>query len=208
MSRFTASSGRAAAVIFVAIVIITPPHHGQSAVERFERAVDEYARMRHHIETIVPALEVTSDPQQIREAVEARAAAIRAVRANARQGDIFAAGTDLAFRASIVQALAARGHDVADLFEPEEEEEEAPADTAQPFVNRSYPSALGTAMWPSVLNALPLLPEPLQYRLVGRDLILLDVDANLVADILKELLPVPSSNGRRYRSTAAHGGSS
>jgi hypothetical protein len=206
MGTFTASSGRAAAVIFVATVITTPPHHGQSAVERFERAVDEYARMRQHIETIVPAFEVTSDPQQIRDAVEARAAAIRTVRANARQGDIFAAGSDLAFRASIVQALAAHGYDVADLFEADEEE--TPADIPQPFVNRSYPSALGTAMWPSVLNALPPLPEPLQYRLVGRDLILLDVDANLVADILKELLPVPSSDGRRYRSIAAPGGSS
>jgi hypothetical protein len=205
MGRFIGWSGRATALIVMGSVIALPPPplHSQSAVERFETAVEEYARMRQRIECAVPAFEVTSDPWKIHEAVEARAAAIRAARAAALQGDIFAAGSDLAFRALIVQALAARGHHVADLLE--QDEEAVPADTAQPFVNGSYSSALGTAMWPSVLSALPVLPEPLQYRLVGRNLVLLDVDANLVLDILENVLPAPASFD--HRSTRAPGGS-
>jgi hypothetical protein len=35
-----------------------------------------------------------------------------------------------------------------------------------------------------LLEALPELPDELQYRFVGLDLILLDVDANLIVDIL------------------------
>jgi hypothetical protein len=43
-----------------------------------------------------------------------------------------------------------------------------------------------------LLEVLPALPQGLQYRLVGRDLILLDLDANLVVDILPEALPRPA----------------
>jgi hypothetical protein len=43
-------------------------------------------------------------------------------------------------------------------------------------------------MWPCVINALPPLRGELQYRIVGRDLVLVDVHANLVVDILREAL--------------------
>ena len=45
-------------------------------------------------------------------------------------------------------------------------------------------------MWPGFLWTLPALPEELQYRFVGRDLILLDVHANLVVDILRDAIPI------------------
>jgi hypothetical protein len=38
---------------------------------------------------------------------------------------------------------------------------------------------------------LPVLPLELEYRLVGRDLVLRDVDANLVLDVLDLALPTP-----------------
>ncbi len=40
-------------------------------------------------------------------------------------------------------------------------------------------------MWPCVLDALPRLPHELQYRFVGRDLVLVDTHADLVVDILR-----------------------
>jgi hypothetical protein len=39
-----------------------------------------------------------------------------------------------------------------------------------------------------MIEALPPLPDELQYRIVGRDLVLVDVHANLVVDILREAL--------------------
>ena len=66
--------------------------------------------------------------------------------------------------------------------------EEAPPDAAWPAVNGRFPWMRGAAMWPCIIDALPPLPDELQYRIVGRDLVLVDVHANLVVDILREAL--------------------
>jgi len=161
----------------------------ESAIQRFERALNDYGRMRQRVEGQVPAFEVTADPRTTQAAVAARAAAIRAARADARPGDIFGDGPDVAFGGLIVKALAGCGFRVADLFEDRDDEGEMPAGTPKPEVNEVYPSVWGRAMWPTVLNALPVLPAFLQYRLAGRDLVLLDADANLVVDVLTNALP-------------------
>ena len=44
-------------------------------------------------------------------------------------------------------------------------------------------------MPPSLLMALPQLPRELDYRIVGRDLVLHDVNADLVVDIIPNALP-------------------
>ena len=51
-------------------------------------------------------------------------------------------------------------------------------------VNGDFPWAIGTAMVPCVIEALPPLPPELQYRMVGRDLVVIDLHAGLVVDIL------------------------
>ena len=42
---------------------------------------------------------------------------------------------------------------------------------------------------PEILQALPDLRDPLEYRFVNRDLLLVDVDADLIVDILPEAIP-------------------
>lgn len=50
-----------------------------------------------------------------------------------------------------------------------------------------YPVAAPLSSVPTaVLEALPPLPDALEYRFVGRDLIVRDVDANLVVDVLRD----------------------
>ena len=44
-------------------------------------------------------------------------------------------------------------------------------------------------MWPALRAVLPALPDELRYRFVDRDLVLLDVHADLVVDILRDALP-------------------
>jgi len=46
------------------------------------------------------------------------------------------------------------------------------------------------AIWPAVLLALPDLPRELEYRVVGRDLVLLDTELNLVVDVLGAAFPL------------------
>jgi hypothetical protein len=55
-------------------------------------------------------------------------------------------------------------------------------------VNDRFPWLAANAMWPLMIAALPPLPEELEYRFVGRDLVLLDVHAGLIVDILPNAL--------------------
>ena len=57
-------------------------------------------------------------------------------------------------------------------------------------MNQTYPDGVPfTTVPPTLLLKLPKLPEKVAYRIVGRDLILLDVEANLVVDRITEIIP-------------------
>jgi hypothetical protein len=45
------------------------------------------------------------------------------------------------------------------------------------------------AMWTAALLALPELPSELEYRVVGRDLVLLDPELNLTVDVVNAAFP-------------------
>jgi hypothetical protein len=53
-----------------------------------------------------------------------------------------------------------------------------------------YPSTVPLSTMPTdVLAALPPLAESLEFRFVGDDLILLDTHADLIVDIIQDVLP-------------------
>lgn len=54
--------------------------------------------------------------------------------------------------------------------------------------NGRYDWGLGAWMWPALLKALPPLPRELEYRLVGNQLVLIDLHADLVVDTLDHAL--------------------
>jgi len=57
-------------------------------------------------------------------------------------------------------------------------------------VNATYPEkAPLQSTPPTLLLDLPTLPSELEYRIVGRDLVLRDVAANLIVDLLPNALP-------------------
>jgi hypothetical protein len=56
-------------------------------------------------------------------------------------------------------------------------------------VNASYPPVPLQSMPPSLLANLPRLPAGLDYRIVGRSLVLRDVQANLILDFIPKALP-------------------
>jgi hypothetical protein len=58
-------------------------------------------------------------------------------------------------------------------------------------VNQAYPSSVPLQSTPaSLLLNLPHLPKGLDYRIVGRRLVLRDVNANLIIDIIPDALPL------------------
>ena len=70
--------------------------------------------------------------------------------------------------------------------------QEVPA-KSPPTVNALYPekAALATVP-PLILVNLPRLPDGLEYRFMGRDLILRDREANLIVDFIPGAVPVSS----------------
>jgi hypothetical protein len=67
--------------------------------------------------------------------------------------------------------------------------EEVPMEVP-PKINTDYPTTLPLAtVPPALLLNLPTLPEVLEYRLLGRHLILRDIGANLIVDYVPNVVP-------------------
>ena len=62
-------------------------------------------------------------------------------------------------------------------------------DAVPPVVGEPFSWRLGSMMPPTLLRALPDLPVPLQYRFVGADLVVIDIQTNIVVGILHDALP-------------------
>ena len=162
-----------------------PPADSDPALVRFQAAIEGYAALHRRLRGSLPRLETESEPGKILKAADRLASAVRAARPGARQGDLFTPEVVASFRARIRRALGDRRQEVVRML-TEVEEDEAPPAGWRPAVNGSLDWFSTGPTPPSILNALPPLPSGLQYRFVGRDLVLLDVDANLIVDILAE----------------------
>jgi len=183
----------------VAVATVLPlaaagPHGRQTPGEemtlgRFHRAIDEYVSLHRDLERALPPLRVTEDARQISQAVEALGSAIRAARPGARTGDIFDREIGTLIRTRIKGIVWEHGDLVTDVLA--DIEEEVPLDAPRPVVNGSFPWTRGSMMPPDILGVLPAVPEELQYRFVGRDLVLVDLHADLVIDILRGALTGP-----------------
>ena len=67
--------------------------------------------------------------------------------------------------------------------------EEAGNPKAALKVNAEYPEGTPLATTPpNVLQALPKLPDGLEYRFVGKNLLIRDVDANIVVDYMPQAI--------------------
>ena len=107
-------------------------------------------------------------------------------RAGAKQGDIFDPQVSDYFRKQIATALkGASGKRVMASLKHAE-----PVKQVDVEVNKPYPDGVPLqSMPPTLLMVLPKLPKELEYRIVGRSLVLLDTEPNLVVDILPNAIP-------------------
>jgi hypothetical protein len=146
----------------------------------FSTRVWSYAGLRTELERGLPPLRVTNDPVEIRRAVRARAARIRVARARAKQGDVFTPSITAEFKKVLVLEMDANTW--ATLMD------ENPGDAATP-INGTYPAREPfTTVPPNILAVLPRLPDDIEYRLMGRDLILLDTRANVIIDRMRHAI--------------------
>jgi len=155
----------------------------------FKQRVDEYMKLHKKAENAAPTeLERKTKPAEIVTAETSLAQHIRHVRANARRGDIFTPATQAMFKRLLQPALAkgTAGKDNKAIIK-----DDAPQPKEVQFrVNGDYPKqAPLSTVPPAVLLALPPLPEDVQYRFVGKHLILYDAKANLIIDYMLNAMP-------------------
>jgi hypothetical protein len=164
--------------------VAAQPDRESSVLLPFRQAVSDYSVLHHAVELGLPALDVSVDAEAIHAAIDARAAAIRRARADASIGDIFAPEVAHVLRMRIRSALEAAGLGCAELLERMYDG----AEWEVPVVNGTFEWSTAIATPPAVLAVLPPLPEELQYRFVGADLVLVDIEANLIVDVLTGVL--------------------
>jgi hypothetical protein len=157
----------------------------QAGRAEFVVRANQYADLHRVLAAALGPEEMCSDPEQLQRGASDLAAAIREARSAARIGDIFTAGAATFFRDTIAAAARTR-YQVPTLLD-EMDEEGRPGMMALE-VNGAFPWMAGNLMPPMLLQSLPALPEELEYRFVGPALVLLDVRANLIVDVLENAL--------------------
>jgi hypothetical protein len=157
-------------------------------VAEFKKQVDEYVKVRNAASQKAPELDETKKPVEIVIAEKALAQNVRAARPAAKRGDLFTPATQAMFRRLLKPQLT-KGRDAAD--NKAIIKDDAPAPKEVPFkVNGDYPKeAPLSTVPPDVLLTLPQLPEDIQYRFVGKHLILYDAKANLIIDFMLNAIP-------------------
>jgi hypothetical protein len=168
----------------------------------FRDRIDRYMDLRSEAADEVIDAEVTEDPARLRAREEALAARIRTLRANAKHGDIFTPAIRTQFRVLLAPELkGTEGREIRDVLQ-----QDAPAPGAVPLeINARYPAGEPYPTTPpSVLLALPPLPPGLEYRVIGKDLILLDQPADVILDFIRNAIPsdISSVASVRLRSSA------
>ncbi len=163
--------------------------YGQSmsaaALQQFEHQVDDYISVRKMVASQLPKQKSTASAPELAERKKQFAASLAEARAGAAQGTMFTPEIAAEFRRLAKQAMDGKnGVRVKSSLKHSE-----PVNLAV-RVNQPYPPAAPLqSMPPTLLAGLPKLPMELEYRLVGRTLVLRDVESNLIVDFLPEAIP-------------------
>jgi hypothetical protein len=159
-------------------------------VEDFGRRTAAYEALHEKIEATVPRLQVTDDGGAILAAERAFAKKLQTARRGAERGMLLTDQIGKVLRRQIAQAVAAPGGDVLRTAILDEIEEEIKVLKPILRINGRWPAGVPfSTVPPQILDVLPPLPDSLEYRFVGRDLVLRDVHANIIVDYMEQALP-------------------
>jgi hypothetical protein len=142
----------------------------------FTNQIGNYYDLRARLQHQLPAVTVTDSVRQIRQSTRALATAIRIARPGAVEGEFFTAATGTEFKRLL--ALSTNVGVCAAIMD----------DNPGRFthaIDGSYQRGKSLATMPGIiLDRLPPLPNDIEFRFVGRHLILYDVRANTIIDRL------------------------
>jgi hypothetical protein len=176
----------ASVVLMAGILCAQTTHPAVNAdsliVQDFEKRVAAYLQLRKSIESNLTRLKSTPSQEKISHHENELGRAVREARKNARPGDIFTPEIAAEIRRLIAIAMQPEdGNHIAQSLRH-----------AEPVqlhldINDRYPvdHVPIQSTPPSLLENLPDLPPEIEYRITGRDLVLLDAKANLIVDVIR-----------------------
>ena len=194
MTRLLTGAGMLACCVatFAAAPAACAPATAQTKVNQdarvareFTARINEYMDLHKGLEARLPTLPKEATPEEIDKHQRALGRMIADARKGAKPGDIFTREMRALFRRYLAAVFS--GPDAKQLRASIMDENPGPVKIA---VNQRYPDQIPLAtMPPQVLEWLPKMPEELEYRFIGRRLILLDVHAHMIVDFIEDALP-------------------
>jgi hypothetical protein len=164
----------------------TKVDQGSVIPKAFDRRVSDYVKLRKAVRSRIHRLKPTQSAEAIELHEHSLAQEIRKARRDARRGNIFTPEISAQFRLLIGQTMS--GPDAVRIQESLKHAE--PVRLQSIRVNAAYPAGIPLQSTPpSLLLNLPDLPPGLEYRIVGRRLILRDIEANLIVDYVDGAIP-------------------
>lgn len=192
MSRAWHAGMAAVTTVGVLALVACPILNGQTRVNpdaalaaEFTKRVQEYLALHKKLEDTVPKLSKEATPQQIDTFQRALGRLIQNARPKAQPGDIFTKEIRAYFRRQLAAVLA--GPNGPQLKASIMDENPGPIKLR---INGRYPDGIPLSTTPpQVLAALPKLPEEVEYRFIGRRLILFDAHGHIIVDYIEDALP-------------------
>lgn len=156
-----------------------------ATIADFVKRVNVYAALQKKLDSTLQEVSREAAPEQFLEHQRALARLVQKERFGAKQGDI----CTQSMRSVIRRLLAGifRGPDGRQIKHSILDEYTG---NVRLQVNGLYPDGVPlSSVPPQVLQALPMLPNILEYRFIGERLILLDAHARLIVDFVTHVFP-------------------
>lgn len=154
-------------------------------IQAFEKQVKEYVSVRNKLKENAPKLSKDSTPEQMQAYRTALEQSLRSARAGAKRGDLFRPEASDYIRRTLKNEF--QGKDRKELRETMFETE-----TQGVVLRVNYPYAQTaelSEMPATLLTKLPQLPKEIRYRFVGRNMLLVDRESNVIIDYMPDALP-------------------
>ena len=161
------------------------PSLSQPAFAAFLERINEYVALHQKIEKALPRLPKEATPQEIDRNQRSLGEQIAAARRSAKQGDVITPEMQTYLRGLLARIFA--GPAGRQLRSSIMDENPVKMDLR---INQRYPDTVPlSTMPPELLDALPKLPEEIEYRFIWDQLILLDPHAHIIIDYVPNAIP-------------------
>jgi hypothetical protein len=185
--RMPAASALCLALTIAAAAYAQRPAVNEDAqiMAALDKRIKDYSALHEKLEATLPELSKDSAPQQVDAHQRTLAALIHKERHDPHHGDVFGPAARALIRRLLARALS--GPDAKELRTAIMEDNPGPLRVQ---VNGRLADDIPRSTIPAqVLQMLPRLPEAVEYRFLGRRLVLVDAHALIVVDYVDDALP-------------------